>query len=89
MIKKTGLLYTKQLGLFDHVINAVGLDDGMDKGKYAPAGSVTLVKNEYGVPASGSFNYISVLGRMLYIYGHTSPGIAFAVNCCAIYMFCP
>ena len=54
--EEIGLLEMKQLGLIDRVISAVGLDDGMAKGKYTPAGSVLLVKNEDVVPASGSFN---------------------------------
>ena len=78
----------KQPGLIDRVVNAVGLDYGMAKGKYTPDGYVPLFNNEDGVPVSDSFNYINVVGILLYLYGHTRPGISFAVNCCAIYMFC-
>ena len=35
----------KQPGLTNHVISAVGLDNGMAKGKYTPDGSVPLVNN--------------------------------------------
>ena len=46
----------KQPGLIDFVISSMGLDDGITKGKYTPAGSIPLVNNEDGFPASGSFN---------------------------------
>ena len=55
----------KQPVLIDRVFKDVGLDSGMAKGKYKPAEYVPLVKNEYVVPASGSFNYISVVGMLL------------------------
>ncbi len=40
-------------------------------------------------PASGGFNYSSVVGMLLYLAGHTCPDITHAVNCAAKYMFCP
>ena len=60
------------------------IDDGMAKGKYTPARYVPLVNNEYGVPASGSFNWSSAVVIMLYLSGYTHTDIAFEVNCCAI-----
>ena len=87
--EEIGLLKMKQPGLIDHIINAVGLDKGMDKGKYTPAGSVSLVKNEDGIPTSGSFNYSSVIEMLLYLSGHTCYDIDFSVNCCSRYMFLP
>ena len=79
----------KQPGLIYSVISAVGIGSGMAKGKYTSAGSLTLVNNEDGVPASGSFNYSSVVGILIYLYGNTIPKIDFAVNCCKRYMFFP
>ena len=35
------------------------------------------------------FNYTGVVGILFYLSGHTRPDIAFSVNYCAIYMFCP
>ena len=63
--EETGLLEMKQPGFIDHVISDVGLDNSMAKVKYIPAGSVTLVNNEDGVPTSGSFNYSRVVGIII------------------------
>ena len=57
--EETGLIKTKQPGLIDSLISAVGIDDDMAKGKYTPPGSVTLVNNEDDVSVSGSFKYSS------------------------------
>ncbi len=85
----TGLLEMKQTGLIKRVIEALGLDDGLVKGKYTPSESKPLVKNLNGEATSGAFSYSSVVGMLLYLSGHTQPDITFAVNCCARYMFCP
>ena len=42
-----------------------------------------------GEAASLGFSYASVVGMLLYLSGHTRPDIAYAVNCCAWYMFAP
>ncbi len=86
---ETGLLEMKQTGLIKRVIKALGLDDGLVKGKYTPSESEPLVKNLNGEAPSGAFSYSSVVGMLLYLSGHTRPDITFAVNCCGQYMFCP
>ena len=86
---KSGLLEMKQTGLIQRIIEAVGLDDGMVTGKSTPSEQRPLVKDADGKPPSGMFSYSSVVGMLLYLSGHTHPDIAFAVNCCARYMFCP
>ncbi len=79
----------KQTGLIKRVIEALGLNDGLVKGKFTPSESKPLVKNLDGEAASGAFSYSSVVGRLLYLSGHIRPDITFAVNCCARYMFSP
>jgi hypothetical protein len=79
----------KHTGLIKQVIKALGLDDGLVKGKYTPSESKPLVKDLNGEAASGAFSYSSVVGILLYLSGHTCPDITFALNCCARYMFCP
>jgi len=85
----TGLLEMKQTGLIKRVIEAVGLDDGFSKGKFTPSEAKPLTKDPDGEEARGGFSYSSVVGMLLYLSGHTRPDIAYAVNCCARYMFCP
>ena len=48
-----------------------------------------LVKDADGDPALGDFSSSSVDGMLLYLAGHTRSDIAYAVKCCAKYMFCP
>ena len=85
----TGLMELKQTGLIDRVIETLGLDIGTTSGKFTPAEAKPLVKDADGEPALGDFSYSSVVGMLLYLAGHTRPDIAYAVNCCARYMFCP
>jgi hypothetical protein len=80
----------KQTGLIKRAIKALGLDNGLVKGKYTPSESKPLVKNLNSEAASGAFNCSSlVLGMLLNLSEHTRPDITFAVNHCAWYMFCP
>ena len=85
----TGLLELKQTGLIERVVEALGLDDGYARVKHTPAETKPLVKDVDGAPAVEGFSYSSVVGMLLYLSGHTRPDIAYAVNCCARYMFCP
>jgi hypothetical protein len=85
----SGLLEMKQTGLIKRVIEALGLDDGYAKGKHTPAESKPLVKNADREGIHGGFSYSSIVGMLLYLSGHTRHNIAYAVNCCARYMFCP
>ena len=84
-----GKIEMKQTGLIDRVIETLGLDTKMAKSKHTPAEQKPLTRDETGEPWLGDFSYASVVGMLLYLSGHTRPDIAYAVNCCARYMFCP
>jgi hypothetical protein len=84
-----GYLEMKQTGLIDRILEALGLDNKMATPKWTPAESQPLTKDSDGEGPQGSFTYASVVGMMLYLAGHSRPDIAYAVNCCARYMFNP
>ena len=52
---ETNLLEMKQTGLIKRVIETLGLDDGLVKGKHTPSESKPLIKDLDGEPASGAF----------------------------------
>ena len=76
----TGLLDMKQTGLIPRVIEAIGLEDGMGKGKFTPSEQRPLVKDAYGKPPSRMFRYIIIVGMLLYLSGNTCPYMDFTVN---------
>jgi hypothetical protein len=84
-----GLIEMKQTGLIDRIVEALGLDSKMATPKYTPAEATPLTRDEDGEPPQGAFSYASVVGMLLYLSGHSRPDIAYAVNCCARYMFNP
>ena len=79
----------KKVGLINSVLDTLMLDDGMAKNKFTPSGSSPLVKDADGTASCGSFSYSSMVVMLIYLSGHTRPNIAYAVNCCSRYMFCP
>ena len=85
----TGLLEMKQTGLIDRIIETLGLDVGTINGKSTPAEHAPLVKDVDGPDALRNYSYSSVVGMLLYLAGHSRPEIAYAVNQCARYTFCP
>ena len=87
--KEDGTITMTQTGLIDRIITALGLDDGKAHAKATPAEHKPLVRDTEGLPAEGAFSYSSVVGMLLYLSGHSRPDIAYAVNCCARYMFAP
>jgi hypothetical protein len=86
---KEGYLEMKQTGLIDRIIEALGLDTKLATNKWTPAEGTPSTKDEDGEGPQGSFSYASVVGMLLYLSGHSRPDIAYAVNCCARYMFNP
>ena len=84
----TKTMEMRQEGLIDRCIEALGLD-GTSNTATRPSTGQPLPRDADGEPASGEFNYSSIVGMLMYLAGHTRPDIAYAVNCCARYMFCP
>ncbi len=78
-----------QKGLIKLVLETLCLNAGSSNGKFATAKGKPLAKHALGEPASGDFNYCSVVGMLLSLAGHTCPDITYAVNCAARYTFCP
>ena len=83
----TGLMEMKQVGLIDCVIETLGLDNGMAKGKFTPGESTPFVKDTDGEDSCGSFSYSSGVVMLLYFSGHSRPDISYAINYCAKYKF--
>ena len=67
----------KQTVVIQRDIEVVVLDYGMSKGKFTPSEAKTLVKDENGKPESRMFRYLSIVGMLLYLSGHTFPDFAF------------
>ncbi|EJK66248.1 hypothetical protein THAOC_12847, partial [Thalassiosira oceanica] len=84
----TNKLEMRQDGLIERCIEAVGLDNATTRDTPCRPG-IPLTRDDEGEPALGDFNYASVVGMLMYLAGHTRPDIAYAVNCCARYMFNP
>jgi hypothetical protein len=84
-----GFIEMKQTGLIDRILEALGLDSKQATNKWTPAEAKPLHRDTNGEGPQGSFSYSSVVGMMLYLAGHSRPDIAYAVNCCARYMFSP
>ncbi len=84
---ETGLLEMKQTRLMNWVIEALGLDFGLVKGKHTPSESKPLVKNLNVEADSGAYSYNSVVGMLLYLSRHISPDITFAAFFCAQYQY--
>ena len=83
-----GQLHLTQSGLSQRIINALGLS------KYSnscatPTELAPLPKDVNGERASGTINYASVVGMLLYLCGHSRPDLSFAVHQCARYTFAP
>jgi hypothetical protein len=77
-----------QEGLTKRIIAALGLDSKYTIPVNTPADAVALGQDVDGKEASGSINYTSVVGMLLYL-GHSWPDISFATHQCARYTHSP
>ncbi len=75
---KTTLL---QVGLTKRIITALGLDSKYSTLVDTPAETAAFACNIDGKEVSGSINYASVVGMLLYL-GHSRPDISFATHQC-------
>ena len=78
----------RQEGLTKRIISALGLDSKLSTSIETPAEKAALGRDLDGPVASGSINYPSVVGMLLYL-GHSRPDISFATHQCARYTHSP
>ncbi len=77
-----------QEGLTKQIIATFGLDSKYTTPVNTPADAAALGRDVDGKEASGSINYASVVGMLLYL-GHSRPDISFATHQCAQYTQSP
>jgi len=88
-IKREGNQVTlQQKGLSQRIIEALGLDSKNSTPCDTPAETAALGKDVDGEQASGSINYPSVIGMLLYLK-HSHPDISFPPHQCARYTHLP
>jgi Reverse transcriptase (RNA-dependent DNA polymerase) len=74
-----------QSGLAKHIVEA--LDVGHLPCKFTPADSKPLTK-DMDLP-DGRYNYVSVIGMLQYLQGHSCPDITYAVSQCVQFVHSP
>jgi hypothetical protein len=77
-----------QQGLTKHIIEALGHDSKFSTPTNTPADTAALGKDVDRKEASGSINYASVIGMLLYL-GQSCPDISFAMHQCVGYTHSP
>jgi hypothetical protein len=77
-----------QEGLTKEIISALGLDSKYSTPVDTPANNAALGRDLDRKEASGSVNYASVIGMLLYL-GHSRPDILFPTHQCARYTHSP
>ncbi|KAL7554972.1 hypothetical protein ACHAWF_018568 [Thalassiosira exigua] len=80
--------FLSQPGLIKRVVEGLGLSSKFSTACSTPAEQAALPRDADGEPATGSFNYASIVG-MLHYLNHTRPDCAFAIHQCARYTFEP
>jgi hypothetical protein len=77
-----------QPGLIKRIVEGLGLSSKFSTAVSTPAEQAPLPRDVDGEPATGCFNYPSIIG-MLHYLNHTRPDCAFAIHQCARYTFEP
>lgn len=85
--RSDGSILLTQTGLIDKVLAASGLEDC--KPNLLPASAQALGSDPDGAPMDESWNYLSILGMLLYLSTNTRPDIAFAVSQAARFSAAP
>jgi hypothetical protein len=75
--KDDGTIHMTQTGLTGLIIKALNIGDLPIK--RTPAEYGCLGKNEFGDPPRGTYRYMSVIGMLEYLQGHSRPDITMAV----------
>jgi len=75
--EEAGTITLTQSGLTDRIIKALGCDNLPSV--TTPADTI-LHKDEDSDPATGDFNYASVIGMIWYLYGHNRSELGFALS---------
>jgi hypothetical protein len=81
--RSDGSIELTQTGLIDQIIKALGVEHL--PGKRTPAEFGALPKDENGDPPQATYSYVSVVGMLQYLQGHSRLDITFAVSQCARY----
>jgi hypothetical protein len=82
-----GIIHMTQTGHIQRVVKALDIADRNPKETPAEYGAFPVDK--FGDSCQGVYMYVSVIGMLLYLSGHTRPNIAFAVSQCTRYKHSP
>ena len=77
---KTVLLYMKNAGLIQCIINEVVVDGVISKGKFTPSEDNPVVMYENDESTSGIFSYRRFVWMLLYLYMHNSTYVSLDAN---------
>ena len=83
--KKAGSVELTKTGLIDSIIEAMHLEDSSPKNN--PVEYAALPKDEHDEDYNSDFNYVSIVGMLLYLLGYSRPELAFSISQCARYTF--
>jgi hypothetical protein len=85
--EEDGTIHMTQTGLTGRIITALNI--GNLPIKQTPAEYGCLGKNEFGDPPQSTYSYMSVIGMLQYLQGHSRPDITMAVSQCSRYTHAP